>query len=214
MTTMEESEGLSVSLLTDDASAVSTITFNNPPAVAPAGAMAPAVTGAGTSVVHRSNAEEHNPDDMSVVYRSYAEEHNQDDDEDDALEVDDLRQPEVELVGLYSSTNGRSCLMHECCGRSVVRGDLLRLIPTVVTINGKDENAVKFVRIIDGMQGCTVAFLPRVWYNLPNIQRNLYKFVIVSDLYVDSPNTYKRHKDHSNLGMAGCYFVSDIPIEE
>lgn len=51
----------------------------------------------------------------------------------------------IEMVGLYSDSNGRSCTMHDCCGTTVKKGDLLRLIPTVVTINGKDENAVKFV---------------------------------------------------------------------
>lgn len=197
-------EGRSVSLLTDDddASSVSTRTHLYPIIGVPAVQVA-AVQVQESGVLAESMVGVKDGGYNKVII-----------DHDYVEEVDDLRHNEVEIVGLYGSTNGRSCNLHACCGKTLVRGDLLRLIPMVVTINNVQENAVKFVRITEGMQACTVGYLPRVWYNLPTIKKNMYQFVQVSELYSESTNTFKRHKDNSNLGMAGCYFVLDIPIEE
>jgi hypothetical protein len=121
---------------------------------------------------------------------------------------------DIEIVGLQSCSNGRSCSIHEVCGDYVEVGDLLRLIPTVVTINGKDQGAIKLVRLMDEADGCTVAFIPRILMDLPRVQKNLTKFCVVKELYRDSPNSFKRHKNHRNMGCASCYFLDDIPISE
>ena len=69
--------------------------------------------------------------------------------------------PDLEIVGLNSSTNDRSCCQHKTCGEHVVVNDVLRLVNCVVTINGRAEEAVKLVKIADGSDTCTVAFVPR-----------------------------------------------------
>ncbi len=69
---------------------------------------------------------------------------------------------DFEVVGLFSSTNGRSCCCHKTCGREVRVGDLLRLVRTVVDIGENTETAIKLVKIVDGCDGCTIGFIPRV----------------------------------------------------
>lgn len=121
---------------------------------------------------------------------------------------------DLEIVGLFSSTNGRSCSAHQCCGKEVKKGDILRLVKTVVTVNMAPEEAIKLVRIIDGVDGCTVAFVPRVWTNLNMVKRNINKFVVVQELYEHSSNVSKRMKSKRNLGVAGCIYLDEIPRDE
>jgi hypothetical protein len=71
---------------------------------------------------------------------------------------------DLEIDGLFSSTTGQSCCIHKICGNRV---------HTFVDINGWTESAIKLVKIIDGVDGCTVSFVPRVqsrwlivWINL------------------------------------------------
>eukprot|EP00977_Amphora_coffeiformis_P003376 scaffold624_cov176-Amphora_coffeaeformis.AAC.8 len=58
---------------------------------------------------------------------------------------------ELEIVGLKSSTNGRSCCLHVCCGEEVVVGELLRLVKCAVSVDGVVEEAVKCVKVVGGM---------------------------------------------------------------
>jgi hypothetical protein len=125
------------------------------------------------------------------------------------------RSPEVqrhlEIVGLHASSNGRSCSVHTCCGDFLKVGDLLRLQKCVVTIEGQINDAIKCVRIIDGTDSCTAAFVPRSMVKNVKIETKLDTFVQVLELYDDSENTHKRRKSHQNKGMAGCIFLAAIP---
>jgi hypothetical protein len=105
---------------------------------------------------------------------------------------------DFEIVGLFSSTNGRSCCCHKTCGKVVVVGDLLRLVRTVVDIDGRTESAIKLVRIIDGCDGCTIGFVPRVQSRLRKVVDCLDKFAVVRELYSSSNNSYKREKSSRN----------------
>jgi hypothetical protein len=134
------------------------------------------------------------------------------DDEKDIVPSDESMY--IEIVGLESCTNGRSCHIHEVCGEHVEEGDLLRLVPTVVTIDGKTQEAIKLVRLMDGADGCTVAFIPRILMDLPQVQRNIKSFAQVRELYRNSTNKYKKHKSYRNMGCASCIFLQDIPISE
>jgi hypothetical protein len=81
---------------------------------------------------------------------------------------------DLEIVGLFSSSNGRSCCFHSECGSVVKVGDLLRLKPTMVMVEGLAENAVKLSKITnDGVEGCIVAYIPRNIINVPTVQQNL-----------------------------------------
>jgi hypothetical protein len=39
---------------------------------------------------------------------------------------DDKQQHDGEIVGVHSPENDRSCVMHDCCGRHVVAGHVVR----------------------------------------------------------------------------------------
>jgi hypothetical protein len=121
---------------------------------------------------------------------------------------------DLEIVGLLSNSNGRSCTEHTVCGQTVEVGDVLRLVKTVVTVNGVSEEAVKCVRISEGVDCCTVAFLPRLLHNLEIVKKNINNFVVVKEIYGDSDNTYKRRKSSKNFGMAGVVVLSEIPQAE
>ena len=109
---------------------------------------------------------------------------------------------DFEVVGLLSSSNGRSCTLHECCGEEVMVGDVLRLVACTVSVEGTVEEAVKLVKVVEGVDHCTVGFVPRVLMSLPIVKNQMNKFVQVSELYHDSENTYKRDKSYKNCGMA------------
>ena len=109
---------------------------------------------------------------------------------------------DFEVVGLQSSSNGRSCTIHECCGEDVGIGDVLRLVGCTVAVDGVVEEALKLVKVVDGIDCCTVGFVPRALMNLSSVKNQVNKFVQVSELYKDSPNGYKRDKSYKNCGMA------------
>ena len=123
--------------------------------------------------------------------------------------LDTFHVPELEIVGLHSSSNGRICGVHEQCGRSVKKGDVLRLVGCVVDINGASETAVKAVRVIDGVDTCTVGFVLRVLKLIPKVVGHLNKFVQVVELYENSDNTYKRSLAHRNSGVCSVAFLDD-----
>jgi hypothetical protein len=77
---------------------------------------------------------------------------------------------DMEIVGLFGSSNGRCCSVHHGCGKHVKVGDLLCLKETLVTVDGMSEHAVKLVKITDGVDGCTVAFIPRLFMQLPKVR--------------------------------------------
>jgi hypothetical protein len=92
----------------------------------------------------------------------------------------------IEIVGLHSCSNGQSCSMHETCGKHVKVGDLLRLLPTVVTVSGKPQEAIKLVHFLDGANGCTFGLIPRILMDLPLVQCSMSNCMQVKELYCDS----------------------------
>ena len=87
-------------------------------------------------------------------------------------------------------------------------------MPCVIEYNGTVERAVKLVKVIDGHDACTVAFVPRVMTNLKKVQDHLNKFVQVSELYDKSKNTYKRSKSQANYGMALVELLVEDTVDE
>lgn len=131
-----------------------------------------------------------------------------DDPNDDRLEsVGDF-----EIVGLHCGSNNRSCPVHEICGKSVKRDDVLRLVSRVVHIRGKEpEEAICLVKIEGGTHTCTVGFIPRAFLKIPRIRNKIGRAAVVLELYSDSNNTFMRRLSNKNLGMASCRFIDDIP---
>jgi len=85
----------------------------------------------------------------------------------------------------------------------------LRLVKCTVAVDGTVEEAVKCVLVLNGIDGCTVGFVPRVLSKLSVVQKQINKFVIVTDLYEDSPNLYKRDKSFKNCGMAAVVTLDE-----
>ena len=88
-------------------------------------------------------------------------------------------------------------------------GDVLCLVECVVTIDNKTESAVKCVKVVDDVDTCTVAYVPRLIAKLEHVQGHLNKFVQVVELYGEADNSFKRSKSHRNLGMASCALLHD-----
>ena len=96
----------------------------------------------------------------------------------------------MEMVGLYRSTNGRSCTSHKCCGKTLEVNQVLRLRKCVVDVLGEPEEAIKCVRIEDGSEGCVVGFLPKALLKVKKLQHHFMSdpgpFVQVTEIYSDS----------------------------
>ena len=114
-----------------------------------------------------------------------------------ATTINCVNEIEVEIVGLYCGGNGRSCCSHKICGEHVKVGDLPRLVPTVVEVEGVVEEAIKFVRVLDGVDCCNVGFVPRVQATLKSVKDAVDSFVIVVELYSLSENKYKKIRKYS-----------------
>ena len=116
---------------------------------------------------------------------------------------------DLEIVGLESSSNGRSCTIHRACGMGVAVGDVLRLVRCTVSVNRETEEAVKCVKVVDSVDTCTVAYVPRVQARLAKVEGHINKFVQVVELYDGSANAYKQAKSTSNHGMASVAFLKE-----
>ena len=57
---------------------------------------------------------------------------------------------DLEIVGISSSTNGRSCINHDVCGEHLQEGDVCRLILVTVLIQNMEEEAIKVVKVEGG----------------------------------------------------------------
>lgn len=145
-------------------------------------------------------------------YKSDSESETEDEGKFDVEPVTyDPREPQgsvdCEIVGLFNSSNGRSCTVHKVCGKHLQVGDLVRLVKTFVFINMHHEEAVKVVKVVDGCDTCTVGFIPRVQAKLPHVVNNLDKFAMVKELYYNSESNYKLEKSKKNVGMGGLVLL-------
>ena len=67
----------------------------------------------------------------------------------------------IEIFGIESPTNGRSCEEHVVCG-SVLQDDVVvRLRKVQVVIEDKEETAIAAFWVSDGVDRCRVGYLPK-----------------------------------------------------
>jgi hypothetical protein len=119
--------------------------------------------------------------------------------------------PDFEIIGLHASANHRSCKRHQVCGQHVFRNDTLRLLPCLLEKTGHEpEAAIKLVKIEDGHETCTVAFMSKSYAMMPKIYNNINQFATVLELYSDSPSPFKQHMSEKQFGMASCRFLAAI----
>ena len=136
-------------------------------------------------------------------------------DTEDTINNNNNKKPEFEIVGLHQKGSGRFCCMHSHCGMHVAVGDVLRLVHVVVTTSDlkEPEDAIKLVKIVDGTESCTVAFIPRAFARLERISTKIGSFCVVLELY-DNSNKYKQLLSKKNYGVASCLFLDDVPRHE
>jgi hypothetical protein len=66
----------------------------------------------------------------------------------------------VDVVGVYRSSNGRSCSEHEVCGQSLQVGDILHIrCNKVEKEGGVMKEALGVYYVVDGVDKCLVGFL-------------------------------------------------------
>lgn len=122
---------------------------------------------------------------------------------------------DFEVVGLESGSNGRTCCQHlVACGKHLLQRDVVRLVKCVVNTEVGPEEAIKLVRIMDGNEGCTVGFIPRVQANLPNIKKAIDSYAQVMDIYKFSENATKKFKSKRNQGMCCCVLLNEVQQKE
>ena len=68
----------------------------------------------------------------------------------------------VEVVGIESNTQGRSCEHHSTCGSLVEEDVVLRLRKVQVIVDGSEETAIAAYDVVsDGIDSCRVGFLKK-----------------------------------------------------
>ena len=128
-------------------------------------------------------------------------------------EDDESEEPtrDMEVYGLASGSNGRNCMSHEICGKKVMVGSVMRLKKCVVK-NAFDEHeeAIACIMVEDGMETCRVGFAPRFLIGTKQMDNNLNKHIMVTELYADSSDSAKKRKSFRNVGVAGVVFLSEV----
>jgi hypothetical protein len=89
-----------------------------------------------------------------------------------------------EIVGLKGTSNGRSCVCHDCCGACVNLNYLIRFRLSVADVDGKIEEAIQVIRIRDGSESCTIGFLPRNIVKSGK-ENSIGKFAQIIELYFE-----------------------------
>ena len=113
----------------------------------------------------------------------------------------------VEIFGIDSPTNGRTCEEHRICGHVLQEYVVIRFRKVQVVIKEKEESAIAAFWVSDGIDRCHVSYLPRHcvkhWKRLEGC---LGQIIEVYGEDADSP--MKRQKHHRNSGVAVAALIS------
>ena len=107
----------------------------------------------------------------------------------------------VEIFGIDSPTNGRSCEEHRICGRVLQEDSVVRFRKVQVLIEGKKESAIAAFWVSDGVDRCRVGYLPKFhvthWKSLEGALAQ------ITEIYTeDSDSPTKQQKHYRNSGCA------------
>ena len=115
----------------------------------------------------------------------------------------------LEISGLHNGTNGKSCSMCAICGDHIKSGDTVRLVPMAIECQDIEEVAVKCVKVVDGLNGCTVAFVPRNCMEPPKDKNHFDGFAQVVDVHSESKSSHKQPRAKANDGFAKSKSLSE-----
>ena len=118
----------------------------------------------------------------------------------------------LEIVGLESNTQGRSCDMHATCGCLVKEDVVLRLRKVQVVVEGMEESAIAAYHVSDGVDSCRVGFLKR--HLVKHSKQYEGALVQVTEVYSGlSESPTKRRLFHRNIGCCQCAIITPLPKE-
>ena len=113
----------------------------------------------------------------------------------------------VEIVGVNSPTNGRSCEEHRICGEVVIEDVVLRLRKVQVQMNQQEHSAIAAFWVSDGIDRGGIGYLPKVY--VKNWKQYDGSFVQVIEVYsADSDSPTKCQKFHRNHCLAVAVIIS------
>jgi hypothetical protein len=119
------------------------------------------------------------------------------------------------IVGLHHHGNGRSCILHDKCGRQVQVNSLIRFKACHVRVNKQYEEAIKAVLVVCGEERCTVGFLPRSVSQQPDAKDKYQdEFAIILYLYSESDDIDEVAESDLVLGKALFRLLKNIPSFE
>ena len=93
----------------------------------------------------------------------------------------------VEIVGINSNTNGRSCEEHHTCGCVLEEDTLVRLRKRQVYINGHEQSAVGVYWVSDGVDRCLVGYLHR--HQVKHLNKLEGALCQVTEVYSDNSDS-------------------------
>ena len=113
----------------------------------------------------------------------------------------------VEIVGVNSPANGRSCEEHPICGEVVIEDMVLCLRKVQVLINQQEESAVMAFLVLDGIDCCHIGHHPKAYVK----KWKQYEGALVQVVEVysgDSDSPTKHQKFHRNHGLTVGVIIS------
>jgi hypothetical protein len=134
----------------------------------------------------------------------------------------DNNQHDSEMIGLHNPANGRSCVQHDCCGRYLMVGELVRFKREVIRVDYGPpgdpepdfwyETVMKVVIVRDGVESCHVGFLPcHVVARAQEVNRLHGKFAQVLELYDNKEVGHvRKNKSDRNHGMASYCLLDEV----
>jgi hypothetical protein len=114
----------------------------------------------------------------------------------------------VEVVGIETSTNGRSCHMHDVCGSLIEEDTVLRIRKVqIVNVFGKEETVLTVYHVSDGIDQCHVGC--HFVLHALTFDGALAHMTEVYSITSDSPINQK--KCRHNMGCCLASLISDFP---
>jgi hypothetical protein len=126
----------------------------------------------------------------------------------------------LEVVGTASPDHEHSCKEHACCSCKVLQDDVVVrlqreqiLVPDHIAGKGtmKEEKAITVNWVLDGVDCCSIGFLPRAHV----MQGELWDGILcqVVDVFEkNDPSQLQREKWHHNKGYARVAVISYVPF--
>ena len=93
----------------------------------------------------------------------------------------------VEIFGIQSPQNGRSCKEHPICGRVLQEDSVVRFRKVQVLIEGKKESAIAAFWVSDGVDRCRVGYLPK--YHVTHWKSLEGALAQITEIYTEDSNS-------------------------